>query len=201
VFAEILTILHKAYESKTRKEHFSFEITKVGNRIRFFLICSPKHTEFLKNQIYAHFSNVEIIPSTDILAKVPTEKMFVGKVKLKKHYLYSLKTFLEPSSGKGKGEIDPFSSITSALSKTGKYTLNTLQVNFSPIPAKLWKKDAKKIIPILNSSSPQFLKDIMLSPAYAYGKIAFSPIILLGKFIQILIPGGEEKLIRRPEEE
>ena len=101
MFHEILTILHKAYESKKKKERFSFEITKIGNRIRFFLICDHKHADFLKGQIYAHFSNVEIIAAHDSLEKIPSDKIVVGKVKLKKHHLYSLKTFLDAGAQKG----------------------------------------------------------------------------------------------------
>ena len=52
IFNEILVILHKAYNGKNKQESFSFEITKIGNRIRFFLICPPKYENFLKNQIY-----------------------------------------------------------------------------------------------------------------------------------------------------
>jgi hypothetical protein len=37
--------------------------------------------------------------------------------------------------------VDPYSSITSALNKTGAYSLNTFQINFSPITNKAWKKD------------------------------------------------------------
>jgi Type IV secretion-system coupling protein DNA-binding domain len=200
VFHEILTILHKAYESKKRGAHFSFEITKIWNRIRFFLICDAKHADFLSWQIYAHFSNVEIIAASDTLEKVPNEKIVVGKVKLKKHYLYSLKTFLDAGVQKGKGEIDPFSSITSALSHTGVYTLNTLQVNFSPIPSHDWKKHAKKIIPILASHHPEFVKQILLSPTYRVARIGFIPFIFLGKVISVLFPGGEAKLIKHDEE-
>jgi hypothetical protein len=60
IFNEILVILHRAYAGKNNGESFSFEITKVGNRIRFFLICPAKYSSFLVNQIYAHFNNVEI---------------------------------------------------------------------------------------------------------------------------------------------
>jgi hypothetical protein len=40
---------------------FSFEITKVGNRIRFFIVSPKKYVNFISNQVYAHYSNVEII--------------------------------------------------------------------------------------------------------------------------------------------
>lgn len=41
----------------------------------------------------------------------------------------------------------------------------------------------------------------MLSPAYKYGKIVFFPFTIAGKIIQVLIPGGEEKLIKKEEAE
>lgn len=51
---------------------------------------------FLVNQIYAHFSNVEISAVSDYLEQVPSSKIQVGKVSAKKHYFYSLKTFEDP---------------------------------------------------------------------------------------------------------
>lgn len=93
VFYEILLVLHRAFLTQKSKESFSFEITKVGNRIRFFFIC-PKHFEnFLKNQIYAHFSNVDISVVSDPLRPIPNDKMYVGDIKTAKHHFYSIKTF------------------------------------------------------------------------------------------------------------
>jgi hypothetical protein len=102
IFNEILVILHRAYEGKNSGESFSFEITKVGNRIRFFLICPDKYASFLINQIYAHFNNVEISAVADYLADIPNDKISVGKISPKKHYFYSLKTFEDPGVTVGK---------------------------------------------------------------------------------------------------
>ncbi len=102
IFHEILLILHKAFGSESTQENFSFEITKVGNRIRFFLICPTKYTGFLKNQVYAHFSNVEIHEVADYLDPIPYDKISVGRIHTAKHFFYSLKTFEDPGVSVGK---------------------------------------------------------------------------------------------------
>lgn len=192
IFHEILVILHRAYNGKNEAESFSFEITKVGNRIRFFLISPKKYINFLKNQVYAHYNNVEIYEVSDYLENIPDNKISVWKVTLGKHYFYSLKTF-EDNLEVGKWvAVDPFSSLTGALSKTETYSLNTFQVNFRPSQAKSWKKNAKNIIKVLTSSHSPFVKKILLHPAYKYFKILFFPFILLGKFIRLLIWRGDE---------
>jgi len=201
VFDQILVVLHKAYEKHSLQESFSFEITKIGNRIRFFLICPKKYTNFLKNQVYWQFSNVEIYDVKDYLESIPNEKITIGKLWLAKHNYFSLKTFdLLSESTKGT-EIDPYGSITSALSKTGKYTLNTFQVNFTPVHARSWKKDAKKIIPILTSNYPKFLKNILVHPFFKYFKILFFPILLVFKLIGLLIPRWEEDKVEKEDGE
>ena len=202
IFNEILVILHKAYNGKNKQESFSFEITKIGNRIRFFLICPPKYENFLKNQIYAHFNNVEIGEVSDYLEKVPNDKISVGRVHTKKHFFYSLKTFEDPTVSAWKGnDIDPFGSLTWALSKTGKYTLNTFQVNFRPAHSQYWKKDAKKIIKILTSSYPRFVKNIFLHPAYKYFKILFFPFIILAKVTALIFGKNNQEIPQNIEEE
>jgi len=193
IFNEILVILHRAYGWKNKGESFSFEITKVGNRIRFFLICPEKYKTFLVNQIYAHFNNVEIFEVSDYLANIPNDKISVGKISPKKHYFYSLKTFEDPGVTVGKWvEIDPFSSLTGALSKTWVYTMNTFQVNFRPTSSKTWKKDAKRIIKILTSSSPRIIKTILLHPSYKYCKIVFFPFMLLLRLLGLIFKRNEE---------
>lgn len=89
-------------------------------------------------------------------------------------------------------EIDPYSAITSSLSKTGKYTLNTFQINFVPVASQSWKKDAKKIIPILTANYPRFFKIILLHPSFKYFKMGMFPFILVMKFIKLLLPQSEE---------
>lgn len=192
VFDQILVVLHKAFQQEKYQENFSFEITKIGNRIRFFLVCPNQYKNFLKNQVYAQFNNVEIYDVKDYLANVPDEKITLWTMELAKHNYFSLKTFAELAETTKWTDVDPYSSITSALGKTGKYTLNTFQINFAPVHSRSWKKDAKKIIPILTSNYPKFLKNILLHPFFGYFKILFFPIFLFLKLIGLLIPKSED---------
>ncbi len=199
VFDQILVILHKAFDSKQVQENFSFEITKVGNRIRFFVVCPSQYKNFLKNQIYAQYNNVEITEIKDYLQHIPAEKMHVWKVALSKHNYFSIKNFTEVSDKATGEDIDPFSSITGALSKTGKYTLNTIQINFSPVQDKVWKKNFKKTTSILVWGYPKFIKNILLEKKYLPLRIVLFPIILLLRLISLIFQKWEENLAEAVE--
>ncbi len=194
VFEHILIVLHKVFDDfnkKTKKQiAFSFEITKVGNRIRFFIISPKKYANFLSNQIYAHYNDVEIIEVGDYLETIPNSKISVWKVNLKKHYLFPIKSFTELQEEASKDMVDPFSSITSALSRTWKYTLNTFQINFTPANNKTWKKWLDRTIKVLLSNYPAFLKKILLNPKFIYLKILFFPLILIFKLIALILPNS-----------
>ncbi len=183
IFEQILLVFHKVFNKTKDLNNFSFEITKIWNRIRFFVICPVEYKTFLKNQIYAHYTNVEINEIKDYLDKVPNDKIYIWRLKLKKHNFFSLRDFTQDE---WKEWIDPFSSITSALSKTWKYTLNTFQVNFKPIEDKKWKNGSDRIIKILESSYPNFLKKIILHPSFIIFKILFFPFIIFWKFLSLV---------------
>lgn len=190
VFEHILIILHWVFEDFSKSSFikksdpqptFSFEITKVGNRIRFFIVSPKKYLNFISNQVYAHYSNVEIIEVWDYLENIPDSKLYVWKVSLSKHNYYPIKSFTEIQEDGSREMVDPFSSITSSLSMTWKYSLNTFQVNFTPIKNSDWKKNKNEIIDIIMSKSPNFLKNLMLSKHYIFIKIIIFPFILLSK--------------------
>jgi len=210
VFEHILIILHRVFEdySKTtlfkqseNQVAFSFEITKVANRIRFFIVSPKKYANFLSNQIYAHYSNVEIVEVWDYLKLIPNSKIQIWKIWLKKHSYFPIKSFTELQEEASKDMVDPFSSITSSLSKTGKYTLNTFQVNFTPVRDSVWKKDSDKIIKIITSKSPDFIKNLLLSKSFIIFKILAFPFILLWKFISIFTKKDEEESSQEDKEE
>ena len=210
VFEYILIVLHKVFDDITRKNIFwknkleqsvfSLEITKMGNRIRFFIVSPDKYKNFLKNQIYAHYNDIEIIEVWDYLKKIPDDKLYVWKVNLKKHFLYTIKTFTEIQEEWTKDSVDPYSSITSALWRTWKYTLNTLQVNFVPILDWVWKKDLKDIINILISKYPKFIKKIMLSRYYFLIKIFLFPLIILMKLFYLLFKWNATEIIEEEKQ-
>lgn len=209
VFEHILIVLHQAYDDyhrwvfgkkKFRGPSFSVEITKIGNRIRFFVISPVKYTNFLKNQIYAHFNDVEINEVKDYLEKIPSDKMIIWKVVNSKHFLYPIKTFTELQIEGQKDMVDPYSSITSALSRTGSYSLNTIQVNFAPVENKTWKKGSDKVVKVLTSNYPLWIKRILLNPNLMYLKILLFPIIWFFKFIGFFLSKPEEKILENAGE-
>ena len=205
VFEHILIILHKVFEdfkTKDQKNAFSFEITKIGNRIRFFVVSPKKYTNFLKNQIYAHYSNVEIIEVWDYLSKVPDDKIKIWQVTLKEHFYFPIKTFTEVLESSSNEVLDPFSSITSAIWRSWKYTLNTFQVNFFPASEKIWKKNSEKIAEILTSDDSDFVKNLKLSNYYFLIKIITFPFALLLKLFKLIFwRKKEEEQVEEKENE
>jgi len=97
--------------------------------------------------------------------------------------LFPIKSFTELQEEASKETVDPYSSITSALARTGKYTLNTFQINFTPVSDKSWKKGLKDKAKILLSSYPEFYKDILLNPKKIYLRILLFPLILIFKLL------------------
>ncbi len=194
VFEHILIILHRVFEDYSKKLYkksgsqasFSFEITKVWNRIRFFVVCPKKYSNFLSNQIYAHYNDVEIFEVGDYMKNIPDSKINIWKVWLKKHHYFPIKSFTELQEEASHDMVDPFSSITSALSKTWKYTLNTFQINFTPTKDDDWKKNSDKITSIILSSYPTFVKKVLLSDKYIFFKILFFPFYFIIWFLKVI---------------
>lgn len=202
IFEHILIVLHKVFDDYPKKStfkkncteqpSFSLEITKLWNRIRFFIVAPDKYKNFLKNQMYAHYNDVEIMEIWDYLESIPSDKMYIGQVWLAKHFLYPVKNFNELQEQWSKDPVDPYSSITSALGRTWKYTLNTFQINFSPAQDNEWKKNAKEVYKIISSDSADFIKKIKLSPYLWILKLLFFPIILLWKIITLIFKKSED---------
>ncbi len=201
-FEHILIVLHKTLEKskkgifwKTsyRRPSFSFEISKIWNKIRFFIICENEYNHFLKNQIYAHYPDVEIHEIDDYLANIPNEKIAFSTVWLEKHYLYPIKNFVELQESSSGDTIDPYSSLTSSLSKIGNSSINIFQINFSPIPDIYWKDDAERIIKILESKLPKVFKNIVIHYNFSFLKIFLFPFYLIIKIITLLLPKHEEE--------
>lgn len=201
-FEHILIVLHKIMEKKDKqffkkqeyvRPKFAFEIAKIWNKIRFFVVCENEYKNFLKNQIYAHYSNIEIHEMWDYLENVPNDKVFVWVVWQEKHFYYQVKNFVEIQENGTWDMVDPYSSITSALSQIWNDTLNVFQVNFSPIDDSEWKSGAEKVIKIMEWKLPKFLKKIVLNYNLSWLKILALPFYLIGKIISLLLPKPDEE--------
>jgi len=194
IFENILVVLHNVFEDFSKKEKnqatFSFEIAKIANRIRFFLIVPKKYKNFLVNQIYAHFNDIEIFEVGDYLEKIPDNKIFIWEINEKKDFLYSIKTFDELWDWE---EIDYYSLLTSALNKWWKYNISSFQVIFSPVKNKSWKKNVSKKIEILESQYPEFIKKILLDEKFKYLKFLFLILLFPLKILLFFLKKKQEE--------
>lgn len=189
-FELVFTSLHKVYDeihSKHKvRDTFSFEIAKVGNKIRFFVSSPEKYAKYLRSQIFAHYKDLEINEVKDYLSHIPTDKFQVGVMDLSKHHLYPIKdieTLQEPGA---KTQIDPFAAITSTLAQSSNLSITVFQVVFHPIDDASWKKDVDYQIEIITSKYPKAIKKALLSKYYKYAKIAAYPvfgIMKVGKWV------------------
>lgn len=209
VFEHILIVIHNVFEDFNEKHNdssFSFEITKISSRIRFFIISPKKYTNFLKNQIYAHFNDIEIIEVGDYLEKIPNNKIIIWEVINSKHFLYPIKSFTELQEEGSKDMVDPYSSITSALNTSSKYSINTFQINFKPVKDSKWKKNIWKKAEILASNYPEFVKKIFLEDKKIFLRVLLYIFIIYPlKFIKFLfsfiIPKNSEEKINYENKE
>ncbi|EKE26607.1 MAG: hypothetical protein ACD_4C00233G0008 [uncultured bacterium (gcode 4)] len=184
---QILNIFHNTLEVKKgffgyRKitcPEFSFEIANIKWAIHFFFIINKEYKDLLENQLYAHYPNVEINEVKDYLNTEKTN--FVWNLKLLNDYYFPIKTFAD-----FKEDIDPFSSITSALNKWSWKSSSFIQINFSPIPDEDWKNENK--LKILSSKYPKYIKKILLSDYYKFLKILTLPFFYFFKWIWFLVP-------------
>ncbi len=195
-FEHILITIHKIIEETKSwvlnkitytRPTLSFEVAKIWNKIRFFVIVSKIYSNFIKSQIYAHYSNIEIIEVWDYLENIPDDKIIIWEVQMEKHFIYPIKTFTQIQENSTNSTIDPYSSLTSSLSKTQNNTLNVFQVVFSPIPDALRKNKIKKIIEILESKKPKFLKKFLISDKKWFLKFCLNFMFKIARIIKHLI--------------
>ncbi len=174
---------HKTFLSKNyTAPEFSFEMANTGGVIRFFFTVDSEYAEFLENQIYAHYPNVEIRKVDDYMPKTTG---YIGKLGLAKPYVFPIKIYTDFKEKSEKESVDPFSSITSALQKGGKDDTKIIQIRFSPIHDSEWK-DPKKIA-IITGDLPKWLKKAYLSKYALLWKIGLFPILMFIKLVLLVV--------------
>ncbi|MDD2516250.1 MAG: type IV secretion system DNA-binding domain-containing protein [Candidatus Gracilibacteria bacterium] len=197
IFEQILCVLHTLIDSKLRLLYFfgflkypdfSFEIANIDGIVKFFLIIEEKYAELLKNQIYAHFPDVEINIANDHLEKYKTG--YIGSLGLKNNYLNPVKIYHDFGDRTERGIVDPFSAITSALNKQNGTGMEILQVNFSPIFDYEWK--GKNSIFLFKQNYPEFFKKFLLQRKIKIIRKFLSPLIF---FFRILFTKQDEKAL------
>lgn len=127
VAREMLSTLHHAIEHASpwwkfwvERIHptFRFEIVAKDGQIRFFFSTDRAFASFLSSQLYAHYSDIELVEVTHSLE---VEKSYRAKeITLTQHSLETIKLYVNMKDRTEKESVDPLSSLTSALAKVGK---------------------------------------------------------------------------------
>ena len=187
---QILSVLHNTLEEKkffhfwrrvTVRPEFSFEIAHISGVVRFFFIVEETYRDFLEGQIYAHFPAVEIRECLDYMR--PDAKMYAATIGYLKEYYHPIRIYTSFKDRTEKESIDPFSSITSAIT-SGNNGIRLMQVNFTPAADSEWKTD--RIKAIAASGYPKFIKKILLSEYFWILKTLWFPIGIIIKSLMLI---------------
>ncbi len=149
---QMLAALHgilRPKREKSQQEHFSLEVTAIGNRIRFY-IWTPRHLQaFVEGQIYAQYPTVQIREQGTDYSRRPLEQpvVYSTELALTTHDTLPIKTF--PSF-----EVDPLAAITATLAKLDQEGEEVwIQIMARPIADDWHKKGSKEASRIKRSGS------------------------------------------------
>jgi hypothetical protein len=141
------------------RPQFRFFVIHHLGRIRFFLETPSQHRQFLESQLYAHYSDIEIVES--VLPWSPESQISVQEAQLSHISSDTIKLYANLKDRTEKEGIDPLSPITSVLSKSQKTETVFLRVDFSPLSDHDWREHTERMI--IEMRIPDFVKLILLS--------------------------------------
>ncbi len=143
LFTSIHGILN---DSKISKNHFSLEIISSVQGISFCVVISKEYKDFIKGQIYAQYPSAEIIEESDYCSSFNQYRYFYStEISFGKDYIFPIRTF--PNF-----EVDPLSSITSAMSsKIDNSDLSSIQILIRPIN-NTWQSKSKRYVERVKNS-------------------------------------------------
>ncbi|MFA6106817.1 MAG: type IV secretory system conjugative DNA transfer family protein [Patescibacteria group bacterium] len=121
-----------------RNDHFSFEIVAHKKIISFYMACPRGMSDYLLQQVQAHFPEAAIEPVEDYNIFSPGSKVIAGYLRVKKDFIFPLKTYK-------KMEVDPLNSITNVMSKLEPDEGMAVQYVVRSAHGR-WHKRARKVI-------------------------------------------------------
>jgi len=140
-------------EDSSRQEHFALEFVATDGSIKFYAASPDSISKSLESQIYGQYPSAHITKVSDYVPAEFKHGYFkTATMHLTKPNFFPLKSFKD-------FEIDPLSSITSALSEVGVGEHVWVQLIIKPIP-DVWQKEGYKYIEVVRSgaslSQPSF---------------------------------------------
>lgn len=128
------------------QERISFEIIAKKNLITFYVAVPKALQGVLERQVYSFYPNASIEPSNDY--KIFSRPVYVvgANFKLKKKYIYPLRTYQ-------KLEGEPLNAITSAFTKIPEGSAAGLQIIISPIKDN-WRDKSQAAAKAIQEGKP-----------------------------------------------
>lgn len=155
-------------ENPDMQEHVSFEMVSSGNQgIRFYAYCPSNILKFVEGQIYAQYSTCQIKMVEDY-AKLPDpkfEKFGVASITFTKPNFFPIKPFRD-------FEIDPISSMTSAIASMGEGEEIWFQILIRPV-ADVWQKEGFNYVKSVREGKDTGNTSFMRTFANAVGSEAY----------------------------
>jgi hypothetical protein len=136
-------------EDSSMQERISFEIVSSGEKgIRFYVFCPSTIVKFVESQIYAQYPtcHIHVVPDYTSSVDRQNKKYGVATISLTRPKFFPIKCFAD-------FEIDPISSITSAMATIGVGEEVWLQVVFKPI-ADVWQKEGLNYVKAVREGKP-----------------------------------------------
>jgi len=137
-------------EDPSSQEHISFEMAASGTEgIKFFVYCPKNIRKFVEGQIYAQYPTCQIRVVEDYVKKYDTKSNKYGAVSVtfSKPDYFPIKIFRD-------FEIDPISSITSAVSSIGVGEEVWFQILVRPV-ADTWQKEGFNYVKSIREGKPE----------------------------------------------
>jgi hypothetical protein len=119
-------------------ERFSFEMLNVGQKIKFFVVCSQKTADVLERQIISTFPKADILRHKQVNFFPENTKHSVTEMELSNNFILPFRTYKNM-------EKDPLNSLTSVMSGLHENESTAIQIVIEPVNGKQWQKNSRKL--------------------------------------------------------
>lgn len=117
----------------------SLEMAIIEQLIHFYISVPSAFQAFIESQLISQYPKASIVKTKDYLPEILMDKtVFLGQLKLEHDFVYPLRTFVDFK------EVDPLSSVISALSKNQKEDKVAIQYLLYPVGNR-WQSSGKSI--------------------------------------------------------
>lgn len=165
------TFVDKWFRGKTQ-DMFSFELVSIGGNIRFLIRTPDYFRDFVEANVYAQYSEAEIMKVDDYAQFIPTDypddkyEVFGAEFILAKPDPYPIKTYKYFTDDIEKEFMDPLSNLLEVMSTMSTDEQMWVQLILEPV-GDSWKKGGEKIVDKLIAKKKNVKTPILVKGLHA----------------------------------